>query len=179
VVLGISMAREGYEDYQRYRSDQELNHRTSTQVKRKGQFTRVEWSKVCVGDVCWVEEDELFPADLVLLASSGEGGIAFIETASLDGEKNLKPRNAHKNTVYYSNEKLLNELKGEWRGQVPDKELHRFSSSMSVGDVTTIYEGDKQLLYRGARLKNTKWVYGLVIYTGKNSKIMMNSESSS
>lgn len=42
-----------------------------------------------------------------------------------------------------------------------------------------IIEGDKQLLYRGARLKNTKWIYGLVIYTGRNTKIMMNSESSS
>jgi hypothetical protein len=31
---------------------------------------------------------------LILLSSSLEGGVAFIETASLDGEKNLKPRNA-------------------------------------------------------------------------------------
>jgi magnesium-transporting ATPase (P-type) len=35
------------------------------------------------------------------------------------------------------------------------------------------------LLYRGARLKNTKWIFGLTIYTGRNSKIMMNSDSSS
>lgn len=50
---------------------------------------------------------------------------------------------------------------------------------MIIADETIVYEGDKQLLYRGARLKNTKWIYGLVIYTGRNSKIMMNSESSS
>ena len=42
-----------------------------------------------------------------------------------------------------------------------------------------IIEGDKQLLYRGARLKNTKWIYGVVIYTGANTKIMMNADSSS
>ena len=34
-------------------------------------------------------------------------------------------------------------------------------------------------MYRGAKLKNTKWVYGLVIYTGKLTKIMLNSESTS
>ena len=39
-----------------------------------------------------------------------------------------------------------------------------------------IISGDRQLLYRGARLKNTKIVYGLVIYTGKNSKIILNME---
>lgn len=49
---------------------------------------------MAVGEVVKVESEELFPTDLILLASSAEGGVAFIETASLDGEKNLKPRNA-------------------------------------------------------------------------------------
>jgi len=35
----------------------------------------------------------------------------------------------------------------------------------------------KQLLYRGTKLKNTKWIYGLVVLTGRNTKIMMNSKS--
>lgn len=121
----------------------------------------------------------MFPADLILLASSGEGGVAFIETASLDGEKNLKPRNAHRDTILYADEQKLNDLTGEWKGRVPDKELHKFSSSLVIGGKTIVYEGDKQLLYRGAKLKNTRWVYGLVIYTGRNTKIMLNSESSS
>lgn len=97
----------------------------------------------------------------------------------MDGEKNLKPRNAHKDTILYADEHKLNELTGEWKGRVPDKELHKFSSSLLIGGKTIMYEGDKQLLYRGAKLKNTRWVYGLVIYTGRNTKIMLNSESSS
>lgn len=42
-----------------------------------------------------------------------------------------------------------------------------------------IFDGDKQYLFRGAKLKNTKWIYGLVVYTGKLTKIMLNSESTS
>jgi magnesium-transporting ATPase (P-type) len=33
----------------------------------------------------------------------------------------------------------------------------------------------QQLLLKGASLKNTKWVIGFVVYTGEDSKIMMNS----
>jgi len=36
-------------------------------------------------------EETLFPADLILVESSSEG-LAFIQTSSLDGEKNLKKR---------------------------------------------------------------------------------------
>lgn len=89
-----------------------MNHQTITQVRRDGQFVDVEWSKVIIGDICCVKQEELFPADLILLTSSTDGGVAFIETASLDGQKNLKPRSANKSTIKFSNEALLNELSG-------------------------------------------------------------------
>lgn len=36
------------------------------------------WSEVVVGEICKVEQDELFPADMILLNSSIENGVAFI-----------------------------------------------------------------------------------------------------
>lgn len=78
-----------------------MNYETFTHVRRNGEFVSVEWSKVVVGDICRVDQEELFPADMILLNSSLEGGAAFIETASLDGEKNLKPRNAYPKTMEY------------------------------------------------------------------------------
>ena len=35
-----------------------------------------------------------------------------------------------------------------------------------------------QILLRGAKLQNTKWVFGLVIYTGHETKLMKNSATS-
>lgn len=46
-----------------------------------------------VGDIAIIKQEETFPADLVMLASSREQGECFIATGSLDGEKNLKKRN--------------------------------------------------------------------------------------
>ena len=36
--------------------------------------------------------DEVIPADMLLLHTSHEDGICFVETANLDGETNLKQR---------------------------------------------------------------------------------------
>ena len=53
------------------------------------------WLDIKVGDLVKVENKEPFPADLVLLTSSEDQGMAYIETSNLDGETNLKVRNAH------------------------------------------------------------------------------------
>lgn len=79
------LAYSGYEDYQRYKSDKQLNFESRTKVRRNGKFEQVTWSEIVVGDIVMVEEGEMFPADLILISSSIEGGNAYIETASLDG----------------------------------------------------------------------------------------------
>ena len=41
-----------------------------------------------------INNDEFFPADLALLNSSANKGICYIETKNLDGETNLKHKQA-------------------------------------------------------------------------------------
>lgn len=50
------------------------------------------WKNVNVGDFIRLSRNEIIPADMVLLYSSDLDGICYIETASLDGETNLKQR---------------------------------------------------------------------------------------
>ena len=50
--------------------------------------------KIEVGDIVYLREDEQVPCDLVLLKSSGADGSCFITTTNLDGETNLKQRQA-------------------------------------------------------------------------------------
>ena len=94
------MLREGIEDSQRHRSDTELNSSKCT-VFRNGKITQITWADVKVGDICYVIEKENFPADIILLASSIEDGSCFIETSSLDGEKNLKPKSACPDSILW------------------------------------------------------------------------------
>lgn len=41
----------------------------------------------------------------------------------------------------------------------------------------TLASGPDQLLQRGARLQNTKWATGIVLYTGHETKLLQNSSA--
>jgi magnesium-transporting ATPase (P-type) len=56
----------------------------------------------------------MFPADLILLSSSNEGNVAYIETASLDGEKNLKLRTAYPETSKFKKNTTLMNFQGKF-----------------------------------------------------------------
>ena len=48
----------------------------------------------------------MFAADILILGSNLENGVCYIETSSLDGEKNLKPKSAIKTTADIFKEKI-------------------------------------------------------------------------
>ena len=188
IVLSVSIIREGIEDYSRASLDKQQNNEETT-AYRDHNWEKITSGELYVGEIVEVLQDNTFPADLILIDSELPGGICFIETGTLDGEKTLKQKEAPKETrekFKENNEKIQKfEIFGEVVADMPNPALYQLNGRMELSykisseKNTEIYKiplDAKQLLLKGAKLKNTKWVIGIVIYTGHNCKLMKNAK---
>lgn len=90
-VLVMAAIREIIEDVGKHRSDKYMNE-TPYEVIRNHQPRVVPAKDIRQGDILKLSCNQLVPCDSVLLQASNPTGIAFVSTANLDGETNLKPR---------------------------------------------------------------------------------------
>ncbi|KAI1715096.1 cation transport ATPase (P-type) domain-containing protein [Ditylenchus destructor] len=174
IVIAITAVKDGWDDYQRHQSDNQVNNRTSY-IVRNGQLVDEKWMNVKVGDIIRMENEHFIAADLLLLSSSEPHGLCYIETAELDGETNLKTRAALPETVSMGD--IVQDIfsfDGEIYCEPPNNRLDRFEGRMVLKG-RQIPLDNNRLLLRGCRLRNTRWCYGLVVFAGKDTKLMMNS----
>lgn len=123
--------------------------------------------EIRVGDIVRLQEDEEIPCDLFLLSCSDEKGNCFIQTTNLDGESNLKVRSCLSSTSGIKNSSTAAAFRGELECSQPDDRLYQFDSRLQLnpGEAVIPVSAD-QLLLQATHLRNTEWVYGLVVYTG-------------
>lgn len=177
VVLMISAGKELIEDFRRKQADKSLNL-SKTRVLRGSNFGDAKWINVQVGDVVRVESEESFPADLVLLASSEPEGLCYIETANLDGETNLKIKQALPETASLVSSSDLGRLGGKIKSEQPNSSLYTYEATLTMqagAGEKELALNPEQLLLRGATLRNTPWIHGVVVFTGHETKLMRNA----
>ncbi|XP_029161028.1 probable phospholipid-transporting ATPase IA isoform X5 [Nylanderia fulva] len=173
-ILSVSALKEIVEDVKRHRADDEINMR-EVEVLRDRRWQWIQWRAVAVGDVVKVHNNTFFPADLVLLSSSEPQSMSFIETANLDGETNLKIRQAHPDTASLLDTAELMNFRSNIQCEPPNRHLYEFHGVLRETNKQSVALGPDQLLLRGAMLRNTQWVFGVVIYTGHDTKLMQNN----
>lgn len=174
LILCVSALKEIIEDFKRHRANDEVNKRIVL-VLREEDWRPLCWTEVHVGDIVKVVNGQFFPADLVLLSSSEPQGMCYIETSNLDGETNLKIRQGLPQTSSLLTHRDLADLRGEIECELPNRHLYDFIGTIRPTDRLALPLGPDQVLLRGAILKNTNWIFGIVVYTGHESKVMLNS----
>ncbi|XP_025203440.1 probable phospholipid-transporting ATPase IA [Melanaphis sacchari] len=173
IKFGFSAIKSIIIDLIRHIKDYKVNHKY-VEVLRNGILIQERWSEIGIGDIIKVKNNNIFPADLVLLSSSELHGTCHIETTHLDGEENLKIRQCVKETSHCKELKDLISLNGIIECELPNKLLYNFLGRLIIINNDPIPLDNKQFLVRGSVLRNSKWIYGVVVYSGHETKIMLN-----
>ncbi|XP_061569998.1 phospholipid-transporting ATPase IB isoform X4 [Cololabis saira] len=173
-ILTVAGIKEIIEDYKRHKADNTVNKKKTT-VLRNGAWQTIIWKQVAVGDIVKVTNGQHLPADMVIVSSSEPQAMCYTETSNLDGETNLKIRQGLSLTATVQTLEDLMALSGRLECEGPNRHLYDFTGTLRLENLNPVPLGPDQVLLRGAQLRNTQWVVGIVVYTGHDSKLMQNS----
>ncbi|KAG5636603.1 hypothetical protein H0H81_007428 [Sphagnurus paluster] len=142
-------------------------------------WERTLWKKLEVGDIVLLRDNEQVPADIVVLSTSDADGMCYLETKNLDGETNLKPRKSVKATSSITSEEDIERSSFYLDSEPPHQNLYLYHGVLRYKDPATGEQKQEpvsinELLLRGCAIRNTNWVIGLVVFTGADTKIMLN-----
>ncbi len=176
-ILGVTMAKQGYEDYLRASRDAKEN-RKKVDVLREGEKVTVQSQEIEVGDIVILGNESIVPCDLVILTSSNKVHQVYVETSNLDGEANLKVKKSPDLTKGLKDVASFN---GFIECENPSPSLQTFTAKLFKLD----FENQSykkcsldmnNLLVGGTTVKKTDSVYGCCVYAGSETKLAMNSK---
>ena len=185
-VVGLNGLKDIYEDYKRKKSDNKENNSECYIFNKLSGFEKKKWLDINLGDIVKVNNNQQFPADLLLLSTSDENGICYVETKNLDGETNLKFRQANESihkSIYSKEENNLSNMRYVCITKPPNEFIYKFDATLyETEDNGNIVDrnkfelfSNKSFLLRGCTLRQTDYIIGAAIYIGPHTKSMINS----
>ncbi|KAK6105788.1 phospholipid-translocating P-type ATPase flippase family protein [Brugia pahangi] len=197
IIILAAAAKEIFEDFGRLVADRRVNRQfvlicIQDEYAKKWKWKKIHWAQLKVGQVVKIMKNEFIPADIVLLSSSEPAGVAYIETSNLDGETNLKIRQALPQIaqIIDDDDRIMEFCSSLSKIECdpPNPALYEFHGVIKINNSSEILKkgndensktncslGTNQLLPRGCKLQNTDWVYGVTVYTGRCTKLVLNT----
>mmetsp|Transcript_15935 Transcript_15935/g.26026 ORF Transcript_15935/g.26026 Transcript_15935/m.26026 type:complete len:1436 (+) Transcript_15935:194-4501(+) len=206
-IVLFSLIFEGFDDFNRHRGDHKTNNSKALRI-RKNKVVETTWGELIPGDLVFVKDRSYVPADMLVVATFGadkKGSTCYIETSSIDGETNLKIRESpaymtnainsipqtkrvlgasHKRNSGVDSKEVYAKyipdmVKGVYEYEQPNVFL-QFNGTYSPAclDIPTQPLGFQNFVLRGSQVRNTKWVLGIVMYAGEETKLALSNEKS-
>lgn len=210
VFVFITMAKEGYDDFKRYRMDKAENNskakilkpgensghtspprnekrvskgsgsvtllaRRTDSILLDSHWVTTRWGDLQVGDIVKLADGDQVPADILLLYA--ENTIAYVDTRALDGETTLKSKfisTAFKN-LQLDSAQDVNNANIVFEVEQPNQDLYSFDGTVTTAGTDTLHLTLDNIIYRGCEVRNSKFLIGVIINTGEDTKIRMNA----
>jgi len=158
-----------------------INH--DAEPARSAKFTKSAWKDLHVGDFVRIYSDDELPADVIILNTSDPEGACYIETKNLDGETNLKYRQSLRCGRSLRHARDCERAEFVIESEKPQPNLYKYNGAIKWNQKTAsgaVQEMSEPItidnvLLRGCNLRNIEWAVGVVIFTGRDTKIMMNA----
>ena len=148
-----------------------MYNNSKTLLYKKNEFIEERWANLKVGYIIKVMKNDVVPSDILILKSSADNGFAYLETTNLDGENALKPREA---IILTNSLEDFSSINGEIEVDEPNNDIYTIDGTLILKDFEKTFFNVNNILLRGGKLKNTDYVIGIVIYSGKDTKLMQN-----
>ncbi|EEC05352.1 ATPase, putative, partial [Ixodes scapularis] len=146
---------------------------------QSGRYVKTLWKHVRVGDIIHLSCNEVIPADILLLRSSDDQGLCYIETANLDGETNLKQRQVAAKVEGFAGKlsEVFHPLSftSTVECDPPNCKIYRFHGFICHPSGEKVPVTSDNLLLRDCVLKNADYIEGVVLYAGFEAKAMLNN----
>ncbi|KAK6617728.1 hypothetical protein RUM43_013956 [Polyplax serrata] len=142
---------------------------------QQGRYKKVLWKYVRVGDIIHLSNNELIPADVLLLRSSEPHGLCYIDTCNLDGETNLKQRTVVRGFMEKQNVFEPKHFDSLIEVDAPSTKIYKFHGSLMHPTGERVPVTTDNLLLRECIVKNTDFVEGVVVYAGHETKALLNN----
>eukprot|EP01133_Synstelium_polycarpum_P015140 gene15140-17919_t len=174
-VLSVTILKEAYDDFQRFRRDKEANSQHYQRLTRHG-YVSIPSSDIKVGHFIKIETNQRVPCDMVCMRTTEKSGASFIRTDQLDGETDWKLRRSINITQRLPTDEALLDLHARIYAEQPKKDIYSFIGNMTKSDSS----GETESI----SVENTLWantviasgnVIGCAVYTGRESRCVMNT----
>lgn len=183
-ILLFTLAKDAYQDICRVRADTVSNNRAYFVWDGVNYITELS-KNLKVGQIVLVREGDFVPADMVLLAAADLDQKCYINASLILGESKLECKRAINDTqsmIEYSDASdvsaAIRRINGNLIIEQPNSNLFKFEGKFKIrGNPKAITLSIENLVLRSSYVAYTPWMLGVVVYTGSENKLHMNSLS--
>ena len=160
-----------------YKVNNQIAHIYDIETRK---FVDTTWKRIKVGQIIKVLKDEVVPADIVLLESMDHKHQCYLDNSSINGNfDNFKIKKAC-NDTHAPNMKVIKfseyvkNIKGLLKYEEPNSNMNSFNGRLKLESFPRASKiNQDNFVMRGSTVKNVRYIYGLVVYTGMETKMMM------
>ena len=164
-----------------YVNDLKVNNQTAHIYDTdKKKFIDKPWKEIKVGQIIKVNKDEVVPADIIILEAMDHKHQCYVDNSSINGNFDMFTIKKACSDTHAATMKIIKfveyvkNIKGILKYEEPNSNMNSFNGRLKLESFPRASNiNQENFVMRGATVKNVKLVYGLVVYTGMETKMMM------